>query len=469
MTIGIYIRVSTTEQAQEGYSIPAQKERLIAYCKVQGWTDYKLFVDEGVSAKDTNRPQLQDLLNQVKNGYISTILVYRLDRFTRSVIDLYNLLDLLEKQNCTFKSATEIYDTSSAMGRMFIGLVALLAQWERENLSERVKMALEEKVQSGERVGNIPYGFDLSEDEKLVANNKTPIIMDMIHRFKSGMSASSLADYLNKTNNDRVWYPEGVLRILRNPALYGATRWNNKVYENTHEGIISKQEFLKVQKMLEDRSLHHNREVEGIYLFQGVLLCPQCKNTLTVNRYVRNKKDGSEIVGVCYKCQHCYKKGWKMLTIGEYRFLDALYDYMKIVDIPNDEEPVEIKDDHSIFLDQLQQIEKKREKYQKAWASDFISDEEFELRMNETKNIYLELKKKADEYKAPIKIDTEALKQIILMFNQHFYFLSLEEKRTFISQFIRKIEFYLVEQPPKDKRNKKGKSKVVILNVDFYC
>jgi DNA invertase Pin-like site-specific DNA recombinase len=471
MTIGIYIRVSTEEQAREGYSIPAQKERLTAYCNALGWEDFKFYVDEGVSAKDTNRPKLQLLLDHVKAGSISTILVYRLDRFTRRVKDLHKMLELLEKHQCAFKSATEPYDTSTAMGKLFITIVAALAEWETDNLSERVKMALEEKVvQSGERVGNIPYGFDLSEEEKLVKNKKqAPVVLYMIDKFKSGMSANALCNFLNKTNNDRVWHPNGILRILKNPALYGATRWNDKVIENTHDGFITKQDFFKIQRMLEDRSLHHNRDVQSIYLFQGVLICPHCKKILTVNRFIRKKKDGSKNVTVTYKCQSCYKAGNTMETIGEYRFLEALYEYMKHVEIKN-LEPIEIKDEHAILLEQLDTIEKKRSRYQKAWAMgpEFMTDEEFEKLMMETKPIYDELKKKLTEYNAPVQIDTEALKKIVFMFNKDFMSLTQEEKRSFVSQFIRKIEFKLIKQPPKDKRNKKGKSLIIITNVEFY-
>ena len=170
MVVGIYIRVSTREQAEEGYSIGAQKDRLISYCHAQGWTDYRIYVDEGVSAKDMKRPQLIQLMDDIKAGKINLILVYRLDRFTRRVRDLHEMLEFLEKYQCKFRSATEMYDTTTAMGRMFIGLVALMAQWEVENMSERISFALEKKVTDGEHVGAPPFGYD-SIDENLLKTN----------------------------------------------------------------------------------------------------------------------------------------------------------------------------------------------------------------------------------------------------------------------------------------------------------
>jgi site-specific DNA recombinase len=469
LTVGIYIRVSTHEQAKEGYSIAAQRERLTAYCAAQGWTEYKFYVDEGVSAKNTDRPQLQLLLDHVKAGTIATILVYRLDRFTRSVMDLYTLLDFLDKHQCAFKSATELYDTSNAMGRMFIGLVALLAQWERENLSERVKMALEEKVSDGERVGNVPFGFDLSEEEKLVKNEQSKIVLEMIDLLKSGMSAKRIADHLNLRYDHRRWHAQGVLRIFRNPAIYGATRWNDKVFENTHEGLISKAEFTKIQDILADRSVHHRRDVISTYLFQGILFCPTCDRPLSVNRYLRKKKDGSSYQSALYKCQACWKEGNKMTSIGENRVLDALKEYMKDVVIEDVEVPQKQNTERDDLLKQQQQIEKKREKFQKAWANDLITDEEFEERMKETMIAYEQIKNEIVKIKAPVQLDTEAIKNIIFTFNQSFLYLTTEEKKQFISRFIRKIKFNLVPQPPKrPDKHKKGKELLVISNVEFY-
>jgi site-specific DNA recombinase len=469
VTIGIYIRVSTQEQAKEGYSIAAQKERLTAFCTALGWNDYKFYVDEGVSGKDTNRPQLQMLLDYIKAGSISTILVYRLDRFTRRVKDLHKMLEFLEEHKCAFKSATEPYDTSTAMGKLFITIVAALAEWETDNLSERVKMALEEKAAEGERVGNVPFGFDLSPEEKLVKNDQSKIVLEMIDLLKSGYSANKIASHLNQRYDHRQWHAQGVLRVFRNPALYGATRWNDKIFEDTHDGLITREEFNLLQAMLNHRSLHRRRDVINTYLFQGVISCPQCSRPLSVNRYMRKKKDGSTHQGALYKCQACWKEGNGMVSVGEERILQSLKVYMKDVVIEDVKVPENQNDEREILIKQQQHIEKKREKYQRAWANDLITDEEFEERMRETMVAYDQIKNELAKIKAPVQVDTEAIKNIIFTFNQSFLFLTTEEKKQFISRFIRKIEFKLIPQPPKrPDKHSKGKDLVVISNVDFY-
>ncbi|MGY0692933.1 recombinase family protein [Virgibacillus sp. FSP13] len=469
MTIAIYIRVSTFEQAKEGYSIAAQKERLTAYCTAQGWDNYKFYVDEGVSAKDTKRPELQKLFKDMHQGKINMILVYRLDRFTRKVIDLHKMLEEMDNYNCAFKSATEPYDTSTAMGRMFITIVAALAQWEAENLSERVKMALEEKVSSGERVGGIPFPYDLGDDETLVVNERrTKITLDIIDKIKSGMSSESVAAFLNKTNNDKpTWRAQTVLRILRNPALYGATRWNDKIYDDTHKGIMTKEEFNKLQLILSDRTQHRRREVKNNYIFQGVISCPNCGRTLSVNRYIRKRADGSEHQFAMYRCQPCEKAKKFNKNISERKILEALYDYMKDVNITNIEH-VE-QNDESVYADQLKQVERKREKYQRGWAADLVSDDEFKKLMDDTREIYDDLKEKVKQHESPVIIDKQALQEIVFTFNSNFKMLTQDEKRAFVSTFIRKIEFQIIPQPPvRPDKSKRGYDLVKITNVVFY-
>lgn len=473
MAVGIYIRVSTQEQASEGHSIESQKKKLASYCEIQGWDDYRFYIEEGISGKNTNRPKLKLLMEHIEKGKINILLVYRLDRLTRSVIDLHKLLNFLQEHGCAFKSATETYDTTTANGRMSMGIVSLLAQWETENMSERIKLNLEHKVLvEGERVGAIPYGFDLSDDEKLVKNEKSTILLDMVERVENGWSVNRIVNYLNLTNNDRNWSPNGVLRLLRNPVLYGATRWNDKIAENTHEGIISKERFNRLQQILADRSIHHRRDVKGTYIFQGVLRCPVCDQTLSVNRFIKKRKDGTEYCGVLYRCQPCIKQNKYNLAIGEARFLKALNEYMSTVEFQTvEDEVIPKKSEREMLESQLQQIARKREKYQKAWASDLMSDDEFEKLMVETRETYDECKQKLESCEDPIKIDETYLKEIVYMFHQTFNDLESEKQKEFISKFIRTIRYTIKEQQPirPDKsKTGKGKQKVIITEVEFY-
>src|SRR5690625_466382 len=468
--IAIYIRVSTREQADEGYSIASQREKLISFCKAMSWSNYKFYVDEGVSAKDMNRPELQRMLKDMRNGNLSMILVYRLDRFTRKVKDLHKMLDEMEQLDCAFKSATEPYDTSSAMGKLIITLIATIAEWETANSSERIKLNLEKKVSSGERVGGIPYPFDLGDDERLVINEKrSQVTLEMNEMVKSGMSSERVADYLTETNIDKpVWRSNTVLRILRNPALQGDTRWNDKVYKNTHKGIISEDELETIQQILKDRGTAHRRDVQSLYLFQGVIACPSCGSALNVNRFFRTRKDGSTYQGATYRCPPCAKDKSFNRTLGEQRILSALYEYMEDFTVDKIEQ-AEVKDDRSYYADQLEQIEKKREKYQRAWASDFMDDDEFKKLMDETRGIYDDLKSKVEQEPQQKNLNKEDIKNIVSGFNENFDNLTDDEKRVFISTFIRKIDFTLIPQPPKrPDRSKRGKEIVEVLNVDFY-
>lgn len=466
MTVAIYIRVSTEEQVREGFSISAQREKLKAYCQVHDWTEYKFYVDEGISAKDTNRPQLKQMIEHIEQGLIDTVLVYRLDRLTRSVVDLYKLLDIFEKNNCTFKSATEVYDTGSAIGRLFITLVAAMAQWERENLGERVRMGQIEKARQGQFSAPAPFGYKKVGDKLEILEDQKEILLDIIDKVKSGHSIRKIADDLNSSSlipkRGYQWHIASILVFLKNPAIYGALRWKDEIIEGTHEGIITKEEFEKLQKILHDRQNFKKRETYSIFVFQMKLICPNCGNRLTSERskYYR-KTDKKHVESNHYRCQACVLNKRKAIGISEKKIEVALLEYMENVQFirkANFENKEAIDNEYDLLLDKLSKIEKQREKYQKAWSVDLMTDDEFSKRMNETKVFYEETKTKLNNIQPQndLSLDTERMKEVIKEFNFNWRKLLPEEKKQFMSTFVESIEI-----------TKKDRD-VTVRRVNFY-
>lgn len=150
MFAAIYVRVSTEEQAEQGYSIDVQKERLIAFCKSQGWEDYKLYIDDGYTGTNTNRPALKRLIRHIEAKKVHTVVVYKLDRLSRKQKDVLSLIeDVFEKNNVAFASSSEKFDTSTAFGKAMIGILAVFAQLERDMIIERTTSGRRQKISKG--------------------------------------------------------------------------------------------------------------------------------------------------------------------------------------------------------------------------------------------------------------------------------------------------------------------------------
>jgi DNA invertase Pin-like site-specific DNA recombinase len=474
MTVGIYVRVSTEEQAREGYSISAQRKSLEAYCVSQGWERYEFYADMGVSAKNTDRPQLQKLMTDIKKGKINTVLVYRLDRFTRSVLDLYKMLEILEKYDCTFKSATEMYDTSSAMGRLFITLVAAMAQWERENLGERVRMGKLEKFQQGGYSALAPYGFDKSDDKLKINEEQATVLLDMIDKVEKGWSARQIADYLNESKYKPVrslkWQSTTILDMMKNPVLYGATRWNDELKEGTHEGIITKERHERIVKILKDRRNHKKRKVNSLFVYQMKLICPTCKNHLTSERFHYTNKDGTLRQHSRYRCQVCAREKRKAVSVSEKIIEKAFLEYIKSIELNGIYESKEEKDKVELLEREIESIEEKREKFQKGWANGWIKDDEFSNLMKETETELERLRKERDEH-APDndRVDKETVLAYAKSISKNFNFLTTKEKRDFINISVRSIYFDYEDNTVVGKNGKPKLDRTYnVTGVDFY-
>ncbi len=192
----------------------------------------------------------------MKENMFDCVLVYRLDRLTRSVLDLYTMLNKFDKYNVKFKSATEVYDTTNAMGRLFITLVAALAQWERENLAERVRMGMNQKAKEGKwTVSLTPLGFDKEGDYLVINEKEAAIVRELFDLYLTGKyGVGKVAKILNqrgiKTKSGAMWHFNSVRYVLMNMIYMGTMRYNYRVnkeqyfeIENVVPAIIDKKRF----------------------------------------------------------------------------------------------------------------------------------------------------------------------------------------------------------------------------------
>ncbi len=206
-----YTRVSTTMQADTGYSLAAQTEAIRAYCNLYDIELVELYSDEGLSARTLERPGLISALEQLKLDKASMLIVHKLDRLTRSVADLGILLDTHFKEGAfELASVSEKIDTTTPGGRLTLNILTSVAQWEREVISERISTAMQHMKREGKRTGYIPFGMKLHEDGiHLINNQDEQDILNMIRQKREDkMSLRKIAAWLNSQkiwNRGRTW------------------------------------------------------------------------------------------------------------------------------------------------------------------------------------------------------------------------------------------------------------------------
>ena len=199
---GIYIRVSTEDQARDGFSLGEQEEKLKALCTYKGYEIYKVYCDAGISAKDIeHRPKFQEMIKDMQEGKINYIVAYKLDRVTRSVRDLEELITLLEQNNCYLVCDRDDVNTSTANGRFFVRMLTVLSQLEIEIVSERTKFGLNGAIKCGHLPGIVPLGYKKDGNKKTIIDESTKdIIIRIFDLYMKGYSFQKISNIFNKEN-----------------------------------------------------------------------------------------------------------------------------------------------------------------------------------------------------------------------------------------------------------------------------
>ena len=303
---GIYIRVSTFDQAREGFSLGEQEERLKEFCKFKRYNIYKVYQDAGISAKNDKRPAYQEMIEDVKKGNINVIVALKLDRLTRSVYDIEKLMKFVNDYECDIDCMADESNTTTSNGRMVMRIMTSVSQNEIEKCSERTKFGMAGAIKNGHIPNRTGLGFK-RENKKLVPNPLTKdIIVRIFDLYLESKSHQAIANIYNKEKvlGKTNWYDSTIQKILSN-ELYKGDYVNGKrtkhptYYENVIEPIVSKEKWESCQYQKLRNARHYERT--ATYLFTNKLKCSKCGNFL--GGHATTKTNGKKYY--YYKCNTC--------------------------------------------------------------------------------------------------------------------------------------------------------------------
>ncbi len=327
--VAIYCRVSTEEQANEGYSISAQLNTLRQYTKMYGWEVAEEYVDEGISGKNIKgRPAMKRLVADVEKDKFQAVLVWKISRLSRNMLDTLTLLDKFEDYGVKFISYSENFDTGSPIGRLVVQLMASIAEMERNTLSENVKLGMKQRALEGSWNGGTVFGYD-TIDKELVINQKEAEVVQVIYTlYASGKGLKAIANHLNKegykTKRNRHFSINGVAQILDNVIYNGKISWlkvenwdtkrrkgknpNPILVDGQHDAIISDELWSVVQARRKSKSFKQRQSNEP-FLLSSLLRCPDCGQGMVPSITTYTRKDGTKRKHRYYVCSNFHNKG----------------------------------------------------------------------------------------------------------------------------------------------------------------
>ena len=245
---GIYTRVSTEDQAREGFSMGEQEERLVEYCKFKRYEVYKVYKDAGISAKNDKRPAYQEMMKDMKEGKINVIVAFKLDRLTRSVYDVEKLMKQVNESECEIDCMADESNTVTSNGRMVMRIITSVSQNEIEKCSERTKFGMVGAIKQGHIPNHTPLGYK-RDNKKLVPDPLTKdIVIRVFDLYLEGKSHQTIANIYNKEKilGRTTWYDSTIQKILSNTLykgdfIHGKRQKHPRHYKDVVEPLVSKE------------------------------------------------------------------------------------------------------------------------------------------------------------------------------------------------------------------------------------
>lgn len=466
MNVGLYVRVSTAEQAKEGYSIGEQTLRLGKYADAHDWTVYKTYTDGGYSGGDTNRPALQQMIRDIKAGRIQKVVVYKLDRLSRSQKDTLELIeDVFIANGVDFVSMNENFDTSTPFGRAIIGILAVFAQLEREQIKERMGMGKLARAKEGKWPGgqHVPFGYDYIDGELKINDYEAMIVRDIFKMALEEKSAYTIEEELNnrgyKTKNGR-WAEATIRRILHNKTYIGYIKYGNEWFKGLQDPIIDFDTYNSVQEILEKRSEAHNQSGRNpgkatTYL-GGFLVCGCCGSKYAKNTSVSNK-NGKRYEYSFFGCntrnarginrrrklngKTCSNKNWKVdeLTNQVFDQIKQLaFDPDYIAEIQNEPE----NNNDVLIQEEINKLDDQLSKLMDLYALGRMPIDMIEKKVKDIDEQKIKLEEELHniELEKSERLSHDQIKQIVKQFPDVLESGNFEEIRSIIADIIDKIE-----------------------------
>lgn len=337
MKAALYCRVSTEEQAKEGFSIQAQQNVLESYCSIKNLEIFNVYKDEGISGKTTERPAFKRMLEDAGKGLFNVVVVWKINRFSRKTADLLNVVEYLNKKSINLISYSEQFDASTPSGRLMLSMLGSIGEFERDTIVENIKAGLNERARQGFHNGGRVLGYD-SANAILKVNERESYTVKMIFKlFLSGYTMGNIQKALMseglRTKNGCIFDISSIRRILKNPLYAGYIAYGNMLIKGKHQPLICEKEYESVQRILNSRSQKHRKP--GSFILSGLIICPFCKNTMTGHSTSKGYR-----YYVCSK----YKKSGRMSCRGkiinaediEAKVMDIIFEFLNSGRVIND-------------------------------------------------------------------------------------------------------------------------------------
>ena len=430
--LALYTRVSTIEQSEEGYSIDEQERLLRSWAEKNNYEVYKCYSDRGISRKDIkNRPALKELLKDAEEKKFDMVISWKINRISRKLADVLKIVDILEKNDITFKSYSEPFETDTPAGKMQFQMMALIGEFERGTIAQNVKMGMCAKAKSGEWCGGRVLGYDLvpidsqegakRKKNRLTINEKeAEAVRFIFNEYVNGKGYKAITNQLNKlsykTKKGNDFSVGSIREILTNPVYIGKVRYNVRqnwsekrrrninanpiITDGIHEPIIDEGLWDKVQAIMESKKGKPSRIYDGEYPLTGILRCPKCGAGMVISRTTNKLADGTKKRIAYYCCGAWKNKGTSVCNSNTIR-VDKANEYVfnRISELLSNEKMVKSivnninKERHKKInpakkelerIDkELEKIDRKKTKLFEAYEEDLISKEEFKERKDE--------------------------------------------------------------------------------------